>query len=541
MQSGYGVSVSAGHFTVVRSFINSNGFNLPDGTYSLSDLYLRNLSTVQESRLIASNYVWSKKYVDPGSLSTAEAMFLHGSVRFELMPGTEFVVINGVPQVRAVIGVSGDNFDFESANIPDVINDSIAAALGFDPEGVTIEIEFVGQGKTDIVDKATLGPPPFCFASFTKISLVNDALVDIADISPGNIIAAFDGLDIFPAVVTRVFRNVTQEWLKLVVLPDDKEVEPQSRVITSCQDSKADTSFTYVTPGHLFLNEIGEFEPVERIVCRGGMIVRTDGKLCHIAASRITFSEDNAGMFEEAEVRRYYATGGLACEPHVERGWATYNFEVEKYHTYIANGWRVHNDSQIYIDAAGAVGQAFGSQLGQLMMEGESQFAQLAVGTALGTVTRNIAEVISNFGIHGFQGKPGQINVLDELNNIDLDFAGAAVGTASSFLIAELGEMLNLDGFGEEMFNVIAGTYAGSVFHQALIDGFDGIDWTKPFEAALPAKRNEFKPHQTPGTDRVIDALQKLKENHFPEIEIDIFLTEETSLKTQKSDLPMAA
>lgn len=41
----------------------------------------------------------------------------------------------------------------------------------------------------------------------------------------------------------------------------------------------------------------------------------------------------------------YGNSGGLALKPEVVRGWKTYNFTVEQYHTYIADGVRVHNDS----------------------------------------------------------------------------------------------------------------------------------------------------------------------------------------------------
>ena len=34
-------------------------------------------------------------------------------------------------------------------------------------------------------------------------------------------------------------------------------------------------------------------------------------------------------------------------KPEWKKGWKTYNFEVEKYHTYIAGGIRVHNESEL--------------------------------------------------------------------------------------------------------------------------------------------------------------------------------------------------
>lgn len=108
--------------------------------------------------------------------------------------------------------------------------------------------------------------------------------------------------------------------------------------------------------------------------------------------------------------------------------------------------------------------------MGQLLTADESQFVQLAAGTALGVVARNLAEVITDTGYHLFDGSQidfsGSLNAaFDQLKDINVDFASAAAGTASSFLIAELGEALGLEGFGADLFNVSVGSYAGSVLN----------------------------------------------------------------------------
>jgi hypothetical protein len=43
---------------------------------------------------------------------------------------------------------------------------------------------------------------------------------------------------------------------------------------------------------------------------------------------------------------RFAREGGAALKPEVRRGWRTYNFEVERLHTYVAGGVRVHNRSE---------------------------------------------------------------------------------------------------------------------------------------------------------------------------------------------------
>ncbi|NGN45005.1 hypothetical protein G6N74_28520 [Mesorhizobium sp. CGMCC 1.15528] len=343
---------------------------------------------------------------------------------------------------------------------------------------------------------------PRCFPAGTEISLVGGKSKSIEMIDIGDTVLAFESAAgnrnaLVHGPVVRVFKNVTTEWLKLSTLSEET-AEQQS----STRQTADTASVTYATPGHAFLNEFGAFEPIEQLVNRGGMIVLENGTLCRVTAERIVYSEATASMFEQAEVVRYATVGGLACAPYVERGWATYNFEVEKYHTYIANGWRVHNDSQAYIDAAGAIGQAFGTQLGMMLTEGESQFTQLAAGTALGLVARNLAEVIMDTGFHVFSGD--QLNfgsslgvAIRQLEDVTVDLATAASGTVSSFLLAELGESMGLEGFGAQLFNVSTGAYAGSLLNTAMTNWqaghalLEGADFTEAF-GVLPGAVGTF-------------------------------------------------
>ncbi|MFN3253834.1 DUF4214 domain-containing protein, partial [Roseibium album] len=57
------------------------------------------------------------------------------------------------------------------------------------------------------------------------------------------------------------------------------------------------------------------------------------------------YSAATADMFEQAEGYVYPENGNLAQKPVYMKGWKTYNFEVEDFHTYVAGGVRVHNDS----------------------------------------------------------------------------------------------------------------------------------------------------------------------------------------------------
>ena len=64
-----------------------------------------------------------------------------------------------------------------------------------------------------------------------------------------------------------------------------------------------------------------------------------------MTAERVVYSDATRHLYEEAEEVIYQSAGSTALQPEIRRGWRTYNFEVEEYHTYIAGGVRVHNDS----------------------------------------------------------------------------------------------------------------------------------------------------------------------------------------------------
>jgi Ca2+-binding RTX toxin-like protein len=80
-------------------------------------------------------------------------------------------------------------------------------------------------------------------------------------------------------------------------------------------------------------------------VARGGKVVLEDGSVHAVAAEHIVYSEKTRHLYEEAEEFIYTSEGGEESRPQVKQGWRTYNFEVEEFHTYIAEGVRVHSDS----------------------------------------------------------------------------------------------------------------------------------------------------------------------------------------------------
>ncbi|MDF2809836.1 MAG: hypothetical protein K0S56_867, partial [Microvirga sp.] len=174
----------------------------------------------------------------------------------------------------------------------------------------------LGLGLVD-----TFGAQVHCFPAGTLISIAGGATREIESLAPGDLVVAFDQKGVLlPGAIARLFRNVTSEWL-----------------ILSCGLT--------VTPGHRFLNECGEFERIDQLTARGGKVVLEDGSLQSVTAERIVYSDATRHLYEEAEEAVYQSAGGAALQPEIRRGWRTYNFEVEEYHTYIAGGVRVHNDS----------------------------------------------------------------------------------------------------------------------------------------------------------------------------------------------------
>lgn len=176
--------------------------------------------------------------------------------------------------------------------------------------------------------------PNSCFPGDTLIQVSQDTWKKIKHIDVGDVVVAFDGSanfgrsNLVPRRVTRLFRNVTTEWLKLTWTEAGNLRE------------------LICTPGHHFLDRFGNFPPIDKMIAAGrATVVLASGELAEVSAERIIYSTETAGLFERAEVYGA-AVGGAALQPSELDGWQTYNFEVEDLHTYIAGGIRVHNISE---------------------------------------------------------------------------------------------------------------------------------------------------------------------------------------------------
>ena len=164
---------------------------------------------------------------------------------------------------------------------------------------------------------------PKCFLSGTPILLPDGTLVPIEKIVVGERVASFeesrgtDGASFGVGYVTRVLPNITTEYIAL----DDG---------------------TRVTPGHRYLRPDGTFLAISDILAIDGLVVDEHAQVRQISGRRIRATD--TGSDAEWIAGDLVQVGNAVAQSAPVLGWRTYNFTVERYHTYIAGGLRVHND-----------------------------------------------------------------------------------------------------------------------------------------------------------------------------------------------------
>lgn len=285
-----------------------------------------------------------------------------------------------------------------------------------------------------------------CFPAGTVIRLPEEQSIEIESVAPGMQVAAFDsdannvGSALISAEVRRIFRGVTTEWLKL-------------------------SNGIIVTAGHLFYNERGQFERADSLVRRRGQLVRDNGTLEKVSAERIVYSEQTRYLFEEAEEIVYAFENGAAFAPQVRRGWRTYNFEVKNYHTYIAGGYRVHNESTV---------------LGDLSL-GISWGAGAVLGSAVAGI-RDVGIGLTAAGVDLAQG-----NIIGAFGDVAGGVFAAGVDVVGGVLSAGIDIATGIEGAAGAAVRDIEGIFGGAPvnpddplggFETTVADAFGGIDST---------------------------------------------------------------
>ncbi len=168
-----------------------------------------------------------------------------------------------------------------------------------------------------------------CFSAGTLATLVDGTAKPIETITQGDLVLTYDADgNPVPGRVTKLFTNTTSDFIRL-----------------SFPDGRDDL---VATPGHRFLTETGDYMEIGHMLRLGGgkvRVVDADGSILEAAGEVLTYSAETAHLFPQAQSKTIAFEGNTVLKEDVERGWQTYNFEVETYHNYVAGGVRVHNDS----------------------------------------------------------------------------------------------------------------------------------------------------------------------------------------------------
>ena len=112
------------------------------------------------------------------------------------------------------------------------------------------------------------------------------------------------------------------------------------------------------------------------------------------------------------------------------------------------------------------IGQVFGSSIGRILAPG-NQFGQLLGGTVGGLIGQKLAQnFLTSLSFDASKGTNADFATFS-----GLDVASAAAGSVASFLIAEIGTKLGLQGYGAQLFNSGAGAFTGSILNTVIQKG----------------------------------------------------------------------
>lgn len=175
MNVGYGCNITALDFPLVNHFLDNGVLTgdtaympqfvergadsvlalvgalprLRTGRHRLGDLINRR-QVRNADRFISTTFYGLGSYgLTAGSISRADAAYIHGSVSFALTRNTVFVVSAKERRVEAEIGAGDDNWDFKSDNVAASLNVAVGTIFGPDHYNLTdsIKIHFRGPGK----------------------------------------------------------------------------------------------------------------------------------------------------------------------------------------------------------------------------------------------------------------------------------------------------------------------------------------------------------------------------------------------------------
>jgi hypothetical protein len=137
---------------------------------------------------------------------------------------------------------------------------------------------------------------------------------------------------------------------------------------------------------------------------------------------------------------------------------------------------------QRFIDAGASIGQIFGSALGSLL-GGKDQLTRLASNVVGGTIGSLIGQKFGLVVATSMAADLSKVSLVDVFASKNINIADAGLGAVSSFLSAELGNALQIPGFGGQLFNAATNSFTLSVLTQVKNSIVDGLT----FDAAIAA------------------------------------------------------
>ena len=154
MTVGYGRNVQVDSFPVVSRFLKEK-LSIPNGTYDFDTLVRLGFAKKSERWLSTNLYGWGRYGVSAGAIDGGDAAYIHGTISLALMKSTRFICSPTKRRVEAEMGAGDDNWDFNSATIPRIINATVAAVFGPDHYNLEapIKIVFTGPGKRVFIER----------------------------------------------------------------------------------------------------------------------------------------------------------------------------------------------------------------------------------------------------------------------------------------------------------------------------------------------------------------------------------------------------
>jgi hypothetical protein len=150
---------------------------------------------------------------------------------------------------------------------------------------------------------------------------------------------------------------------------------------------------------------------------------------------------------------------------------------------------------QNIVNAGSAIGQIFGSALGSAL-GGHDQLTRLTSNVVGGTIGSLIGQKFGLVVATSMAADLSKVSLVDVFASKNLDISSAGLGAVSSFLSAELGNALQIPGFGGQLFNAAANNFTLGVLTQvktSIVNGltFEGaiaaIDWSAAVSGAIAA------------------------------------------------------